>query len=196
MSPDRNTGDTADQGVHRPAYVPRMAAHRKGELIFSEGASGQNAYIVRRGEVQVVKHTGSQGQVVLKTLGPGELFGEMALITANPRSASVVAVTDVELEVLDRDTFAQKLRSDTEFSVRMVQRLAAMVPDTQDRLMKHFEQTGTGRSEVAAPRLSWWQRLTGLGQAQALHAGFEPAHVRIEQDQSDRLLGPGQSHLN
>lgn len=191
MSPDRNTGDTADQGGHRPAYVPRMAAHRKGELIFSEGASGQNAYIVRRGEVQVVKHTGSQGQVVLKTLGPGELFGEMALITANPRSASVVAVTDVELEVLDRDTFAQKLRSDTEFSVRMVQRLAAMVPDTQDRLMKHFEQTGTGRSEVAAPRLSWWQRLTGLGQAQALHAGFEPAHVRIEQDQSDRLLGLG-----
>jgi HlyD family secretion protein len=179
--------------MNAKAYFPVLTHHRKGELVFSEGASGQTAYIVRRGEVNIVKHAGAQGQVVLKTLGPGELFGEMALITSNPRSASVVAASDVELEVLDRHTFGDKVRSDPEFSVQMVRRLAAMVPDTQAKLLKHFEGAAAIRDAQAPAAPSWWERLTGLGGDRGLAAGFEPAHVRIEQDQSDRLLTLGAS---
>jgi HlyD family secretion protein len=188
------TGNSNPTGSNSQAYVPQIARHRKGELIFSEGSTGQTAYIVRSGEVNVVKHAGAQGQVVLKTLGAGELFGEMALITSNPRSASVLAGTDVELEVLDRQTFGNKVRIDPEFSVQMVRRLAAMVPDTQARLLQHFEQTSaTQQAAISVKPKSWWERWSGLGHEgeDSLAAGFEPAHVRIEQDQSDKLLTLG-----
>ncbi|MFM2111503.1 MAG: hypothetical protein RLZZ271_163, partial [Pseudomonadota bacterium] len=188
------TSNAPPSGSNSQTYVPQIARHRKGELIFSEGSTGQTAYIVRSGEVNVVKHAGAQGQVVLKTLGAGELFGEMALITSNPRSASVLAGTDVELEVLDRQTFSNKVRIDPEFSVQMVRRLAAMVPDTQARLLQHFEQTSaTQQAAISVKPKSWWERWSGLGHEgeDSLAAGFEPAHVRIEQDQSDKLLTLG-----
>lgn len=195
VTPDLRAGaQAAPAGGEGAGYVPQIAKHRKGELIFSEGSTGQTAYIVRSGEVNVVKQAGAQGQVVLKTLGAGELFGEMALITSNPRSASVVAGTDVELEVLDRQTFGNKVRIDPEFSVQMVRRLAAMVPDTQARLLQHFETVSGSQQAATTPKTKrWWDRWTSLGQDEedSLAAGFEPAHVRIERDESDRLLTLG-----
>ena len=71
-----------------------------GTSVITEGDVGDRFYAIEEGEVQV-----SQGGRVIGRLGPGSSFGEFALIRDIPRTASVVTVTDVALEALDRDAF-------------------------------------------------------------------------------------------
>jgi CRP/FNR family transcriptional regulator, cyclic AMP receptor protein len=61
-----------------------------GETIFREGDRASEFFVIRRGEVEI-----RSGARVLETLGVNEIFGEMALIDAAPRSADSVAKTDV-----------------------------------------------------------------------------------------------------
>jgi CRP-like cAMP-binding protein len=71
--------------------VPRDRRFESGAVILCEETAGQHLYIVKRGRVRVVKRARG-GETVLGELGPGNLFGEMALIDKRLRSASVVAI--------------------------------------------------------------------------------------------------------
>jgi CRP/FNR family transcriptional regulator, cyclic AMP receptor protein len=75
-----------------------------GQKIFSEGDRGDRAYLIQAGNVSIVKN-----EMPLATLGPGELFGEMALIDDKPRMASAIATNDVSVVIISRDTFNEKL---------------------------------------------------------------------------------------
>ena len=80
------------------ALVPATVA--AGTTIIREGDIGDRFYVVETGSVAV-----DQAGVVIARLGPGQAFGELALIRDIPRTASVVAVTDVRVLALDRGTF-------------------------------------------------------------------------------------------
>lgn len=71
----------------------REATRRAGEFFFREGEPGDFLFVLEAGRVSVLKRRGDQ-QVVLNELGPGDCFGEMALIDLSPRSASVLALED------------------------------------------------------------------------------------------------------
>src|ERR1700722_14758730 len=71
-----------------------------GQTIFEEGAEGSTMYIVLEGDV-AIRVGGTEREVV----GPGSLFGEMALIDGGLRSAAVVAKTDCRLAEIDRRRF-------------------------------------------------------------------------------------------
>jgi CRP-like cAMP-binding protein len=75
-----------------------------GEVIVREGDPGDRLYVVMRGEVAAVRQ-GPRGETPLRTLGPGEAFGEIALIRAMPRTATVRSRTAVDLLTVDRDAF-------------------------------------------------------------------------------------------
>ena len=80
-----------------------------GELIFSEGAIGEYACIIRSGRVQILKST-PQGEVELAILEPGEVFGEMALFEpADTRSASARALDHVVVDVLTAEEMKELL---------------------------------------------------------------------------------------
>src|SRR5690606_13642641 len=87
-----------------------------GEVIFGEGDPGDVIYVVQEGEVQVI-HDGA----VLATLGPGELVGEMALIDNMPRSATVIAHTDVKLVPVDHNHFYALLQKTPVFGTTVMQ---------------------------------------------------------------------------
>lgn len=86
-----------------------------GEIIIEEGQSDATIYVIRSGEVQVV-HNGE----VLATLGEGELFGEMALIDNMPRSANVVALTDVVVVPVNQEHFYALLHRTPVFGATMM----------------------------------------------------------------------------
>jgi ABC-type multidrug transport system ATPase subunit/CRP-like cAMP-binding protein len=80
-----------------------------GTVIFREGDTGDDMYIIASGQVRIVSDAETE-KIIFAHLGPGEFFGEMALMTGAPRSAAAVAATDVRLWRLDKKQFATILR--------------------------------------------------------------------------------------
>jgi putative ABC transport system ATP-binding protein len=83
---------------------PHFEVHPPDAIIIRQGEPGDKFYLVRRGEVRVIK----DGQPRL-VLGKGEFFGDRALVTGEPRNATVQAVGEVELYTVGRDTFEKNL---------------------------------------------------------------------------------------
>lgn len=82
--------------------------YAKDALIVTEGHPGSEAFVVEHGRVEVFR--AGPPELAVAVLGPGDIFGEMALITEQPRSASVRALEDVEVSVIGRDEFLEHLR--------------------------------------------------------------------------------------
>jgi CRP-like cAMP-binding protein len=74
-------------------------------VIFREGDRGDWLYIVVSGEVEAVRQLPGQGDVVLGRLGPGECFGEIALVGDTARTATVRTRSRVDVLAVDRDAF-------------------------------------------------------------------------------------------
>jgi CRP-like cAMP-binding protein len=98
----------------------RTAAFARGETITRQGAVAHWLYIVVRGtaEVRVAADNGGPSQT-LATLGPGNFFGEMGLLTGAPRSATVIAQTDVLCYRLDKEGFLAIIKQRPEMAAEI-----------------------------------------------------------------------------
>jgi CRP-like cAMP-binding protein len=85
-----------------------------GETLFHAGAPGDALYIIAKGEVLVLQPPEKSGDVEtpIATLGPGAAFGEMALLSGAPRTATVRAETDADLLRIDKEEFDRLIASD------------------------------------------------------------------------------------
>lgn len=91
----------AKDGFHRKTYPP-------GARIFREGEPGQDAYLIERGRVEISANR--QGaDFFIASLGPGELFGEMALIDNQVRTATATALEQTEVASISRDQLQKKM---------------------------------------------------------------------------------------
>jgi CRP/FNR family transcriptional regulator, cyclic AMP receptor protein len=88
------------------------------EAVFRSGDHGDAMYVITHGEVKV--EVGGRFHV----LRPGDFFGEMALIDAAPRSASVFASTEVQYLAISRWDFHRQLRRDPDIALRIMATLA------------------------------------------------------------------------
>ena len=90
---------------------PNLVNFAKNEIIFREGEVGAEAFLIKSGSVEIIKFDGVEYQN-LATLTAPTLFGEMALIDKQPRSASARAQEDTTLEILDQNGFLDYLRKE------------------------------------------------------------------------------------
>ena len=93
--------------------------YKAGETIFHEGDPGEEFFVIQRGRVRI-----ESGNRLLETLGPNEIFGEMALIDASPRSAGAVAETDVTLAAITESQYLFLVRHTPFFALKMIRVLA------------------------------------------------------------------------
>jgi CRP/FNR family cyclic AMP-dependent transcriptional regulator len=84
--------------------TPNIQRYSKGDVIVSEGVASNTAYIIFEGKVNITKKVNKKS-ILINSLGKGEVFGEMGLISRSIRSASVVAVDDVTIGVIEREQF-------------------------------------------------------------------------------------------
>lgn len=87
------------RGVSRVHFEPR-------ETVFRQGAPGDFVYAIVSGEVEVIREDPERGATILARLGPGEYFGEMALVSDAPRTATVRTLTPVDAVTIARGDFA------------------------------------------------------------------------------------------
>lgn len=76
-----------------------------GEYVFHQGDVGDRIYIVKSGEVEVVREDPEKGEAIVARLGEGEFFGEMALLSDAPRNASIRAAKNVTTLSIARQDF-------------------------------------------------------------------------------------------
>jgi CRP-like cAMP-binding protein len=105
-----------------------------GELIVEEGRTGNGLYVILSGNVEVFRDVEGDEERILRKMGPGEPFGEMALIGEWPRTASVRALEPTECLGMDRWVFLAYLERDPTLAIRMLQILAQRLASTPDSL--------------------------------------------------------------
>ena len=84
----------------------KLVRTRPGDAIITQGDVGQSFFVLARGEVHVTRSDDEGNTHGLAKLGDGSIFGEMALVSATPRSASVVSLTDCDLLEFDRSALS------------------------------------------------------------------------------------------
>ena len=97
----------ADEGtLETLASALRVRRFRKGETVFHQGDPGDALFIVASGSVKVVLPSDEGAEpAIVAVLGPGEFFGELAILDGAPHSATIVAIEPTETLVLHRDAF-------------------------------------------------------------------------------------------
>ena len=100
-----------------------------GERIFDEGDEGDDVFIVRFGRVKISKAISLDSHRTLAVVGPGGIFGELAMVDAGPRSASAVATEASEVLGLGREAFQKLVTERTELGAKILGRFAATLAE-------------------------------------------------------------------
>jgi putative ABC transport system ATP-binding protein len=89
--------------------------HPAGTVIIRQGDEGDKFYLIKRGVVDVIVNRGKPDEAKVATLSRGQVFGERALLTDEPRNATVIALEEVDLYTLDKPRFRATLASSEPF---------------------------------------------------------------------------------
>jgi NTE family protein len=107
----------------------RRERYLKGQVIFSEGEEGDTLYLIESGQVQVI--TGlPPDEKILAYMGPGNFFGELALLLNEPRSATVQVVIDAEVWVLRKNDLEALLEDHPVIALQMSRELSRRLVET------------------------------------------------------------------
>ena len=112
------------------------AEYQPGEIIFREGEPGDRLFVLVAGSVEVVKHHGLDSQFTLQTLQPPDYFGEMAILTEEPRSATTRAGTECQLLTLEGAAFRELIVTIPEISFEIFRVLTQRVRDAEQKLRR------------------------------------------------------------
>ena len=97
--------DLNDRELEEVAKILKKKTYKPGDVIFTETRDGESLYILRKGEVKACK-TAPDGQLfTLTVMKDGDIFGEMSFLDGRPRSATIVAISDLEIFVMERKDF-------------------------------------------------------------------------------------------
>lgn len=100
--------------------------YHDGETIVRQGEMGDSMFVIQQGSVEVLREEAGR-TFRLRELGPGELFGEMALCENTPRSATVRAVGEARVLTVDKRTFLRRVQEDPSLAFRVLQTMSARI---------------------------------------------------------------------
>ena len=120
------------------AAAAKEESHGLGTRIFQYGDPGDKLFIILEGKVRISREVAGMGEEALAVLGPGQVFGEMALLDESPRSADAVAHERCRLLVITKDAFDDLLflHKDLAYEVlwSCVRMLSGRLRETNDKL--------------------------------------------------------------
>lgn len=131
--------------LERLSALCRTSHYMAGEEILRQGDTGHELFILQSGEVAVRLARGEGRSIAeVARLGPGKFFGEMSLMTGEPRSATIQAIQDCELAVVDKASFQEILAAAPHLAERitevLIERQAALEENLSARVARNPEE--------------------------------------------------------
>lgn len=123
--------------------VPR--SYPRDTRVFHEGDAGDACYIVRAGNCRVTREHPDGRAITLATLGPGAIFGELAMLDGERRSASVEASENTELLALPASDVRTLIRTHPEMAEKLVVALTRRLRNANERISRQSFQTVPSR---------------------------------------------------
>jgi CRP/FNR family transcriptional regulator/CRP/FNR family cyclic AMP-dependent transcriptional regulator len=118
------------EGLREFAAAVKRRAFRTGEVIFHRDDSGQVLYVIQSGKVKIYITSPDGQEVSLAVFGPGDYFGELALVDGQPRSASAVAIEPVETFALQRTDFIKAVMHHPRIAIQLMTVLSRRLRQT------------------------------------------------------------------
>jgi CRP/FNR family cyclic AMP-dependent transcriptional regulator len=138
--------DLTHEELERVSEVCSVESFSRGNQIFSEGAPGDNFYIIVSGGVRIQKKIPKAGSETLRVLKAGEEFGEMALVEEMPRSASAVADEDLQLVCIGKPDLDRLFGEHHSIAVKILKvfckTMSARLRESSERMIRVFEEMG------------------------------------------------------
>lgn len=128
-----------------------------GSKIFRQDEEGHDFFIIKSGQVRVYKEGGKGLEIDLNQLGPGDTFGEMALVTDRPRTATVEAMEETHLLILTKEQFEQILHNYPGIYANVVKYLRNILDKEETEFVKEV------KTRYEAPGLSWIDYVVIIG---------------------------------
>jgi CRP-like cAMP-binding protein len=124
-----------------------------GSVILHEGDSGDTCYVLRSGRARVTReHLGGR-TITLTNIGPGEIFGELAMFGGEVRSATVETIDDVDAVAILADDLKRFLRAHPETAVKLLGALSRKLRDANERISRQSFQKVSSRVAGVLARL-------------------------------------------
>jgi len=178
----------------RPEELSRLAAtvsvvrHRNQATIFQKGDTGGSMMAVVRGRVKICTYSPDGKELVLNIIDRGGLFGEIAVLDGQPRSADAVAIEDTELLVLDRNRLMPFLNAHPEIATRLIEVLCQRLRRTSEALEDALLRDAPSRVARGLLRLA-----ETFGKPEA---GRLRLDIKLSQQQIGNLIGISRESIN
>lgn len=128
----------APDGLRQLAGIAREESYRLGDVIFEEGSTGGELYLILEGRVRISRNVSGMGEEALAVLSPGDAFGEMSIVDDFPRSADARVHEKCRLLVLDKDALEDLLflQKDLAYEIlwNFVKILSSRLRETNDKM--------------------------------------------------------------
>jgi uncharacterized membrane protein len=129
---------------------------KPGQVIIREGELGDLFYVITEGHAEVLIRDANGSDVILHEAGPGDFFGELSMLTSEPRSARVRAVEHLTTLALERAEFFEFLRTHTHAAIDVMVELGGRLREN-DAVLRSMASRNV--NEVEEERMTWGQRI-------------------------------------
>ncbi len=135
--------------------------YSKGHVVVRQGEYGEHIYAVQEGELEVIKERKGGGEIQVAVLRTGDIFGEMAILQKEVRSATVRTLTEARLLTIDKKTFMSRVHEDPSLAFNIVRMMAqriralnAQLGERRARVERRRLERRTGKQRRLGPRRS------------------------------------------
>lgn len=116
-----------DRQLGRVLQALQKRKYYMGEVVFEEGQAGKAVFVIRSGGVELSRRAANGKDAVLARLGPGQFFGEMALLEHQPRTATARVTEDGEIYLLYATTLESLLHRNPAIGVEIMRNIAVVL---------------------------------------------------------------------
>ncbi|HVX34519.1 MAG TPA: Crp/Fnr family transcriptional regulator [Solirubrobacterales bacterium] len=183
--------DLEEGELERFSHVAVPRSFPAGTRVFHEGDSSDACYIVSEGSFRVTREHSDGRAITLATLGPGEIFGELAMLDGDTRSASAESITDGTLLALPANDVRSLLARNPEIALKLVAGLVRRLRAANMRLSRQSFQTVPSRVAGILAQLSREGQENADGDAE-----MQEVTIRMNQTDLAQLAGTSRESVS